>query len=196
MTWEDALRKFRSASPMMHEIAPLTRPLSPAPSNLNHSLRHDGIDDMEIDPSPITPATRPGANRTPLPSGPSGKRPSSSTSIAESVQADLQNAASKITRSQFRSRYSHASALLLCWNGDECGDVYPAVDELSRVLHRDYHFSVKTCTIPQTESNLWRFVMSQISDFIGLQDQRDSLKLVYYNGYSFLDANREMVLAR
>ena len=194
------MRKFSGASPtIMQDIAPVARPLSPAPSHLNHHPRPDAADiqDMEIDSATTVPVARAGINRTPLPSGPSMKRPSSSTSIAEPVQLELQNTVSRIVKSPFRCRYATASVLILCWCGDEHGEVYQVLQELGHVLQKDYQYPYRICTIPRsTDTNHWRYVMNTISDFMGQRDQRDSLKIVLYNGHSYLDANREMVLAR
>ncbi|KAK8132937.1 hypothetical protein PG999_001110 [Apiospora kogelbergensis] len=58
MTWEDAMRKYRSHSPMQ-ELVPLAgRPISPASSSLRHPYTQDS-QDMDVDSTPTPLPTRP-----------------------------------------------------------------------------------------------------------------------------------------
>jgi hypothetical protein len=41
----------------------------------------------------------------------------------------------------------------------------------------------------------WRWLSRKTNEFVEDRDQRDVLKIVYYNGHSYLDSNREMILA-
>ncbi|KAJ2902450.1 Tyrosine-protein phosphatase non-receptor type 6 [Zalerion maritima] len=202
MTWEEAMRKYRSSSPGIQDIAPMARPLSPAPSQMNHNARTEGQggEEMEIDSPPAFTAPRPynAASRTPLPSGPSVKRPSSSTgSVIEPAQSELQNAANRILKNPTRGRYSAASVLMLCWEGDEFGDINRALKDLNEVFRKSYRYDGQIATIPPAPegSNPWRWLMTKINEFMGKNDSRDSLKIIVYNGHSYLDSDREMVLA-
>lgn len=203
MSWEEAKSKYRAHSPTMHDLAPAARPLSPAPSHLNHS-RPDGHDpqEMEIDSAPSNAPGRPSISdariRTPLPSGPRLERPASMSGfeIPSHSQAELQDIASGICKSPYRSRYTEAHALLFYWHGDEGAGVAASIQELADVLKNTYRFTVQLAAIPSSHDrpNPWLWLSTHIGDFMA-GDQRNVLKVVYYNGHSYLDENREMVLA-
>ncbi|KAI1398783.1 hypothetical protein F4819DRAFT_13088 [Hypoxylon fuscum] len=227
MTWEDAMRKYRSSSPLQ-DLAPLAgRPISPAP-NHNHSHNHNHVrhhytrdpQEMEIDSAPVTPDAQstPGRPplsdariRTPLPSGPRLEKPVATSPLAntanhftplptiDSVKADLENAAARILASPHRSRYSSVCALMIYWQDDEEPGVASAVEELGVVFDKYYRYAFEILKIPSSASdgctNSWRWLSRIINEFTDKSDTRDVLKLVYYNGYSYLDEHREMVLA-
>ncbi|KAI5859656.1 hypothetical protein GGS23DRAFT_615855 [Durotheca rogersii] len=217
MTWEDAMRKYRSSSPLQ-DLAPLAgRPISPAPNHVRHHFTHDP-QEMDVDTPPAAPNVQaaPGRPplgdariRTPLPSGPRLEKAISSSPLAaapshhyaplpgvDSVKAELESAASRILSSPYRSRYTAVSALLIHWQSDEDPGVAASVKELGAVLERDYRYGLETLKIPDGCTNSWRWLSRIINDFTEKKDNRDVLKIVYYNGYSYLDENREMVLAR
>ncbi|KAI2777529.1 hypothetical protein F4815DRAFT_495284 [Daldinia loculata] len=223
MTWEDAMRKYRSSSPLQ-ELAPLPgRRISPAPNHAARVRHHFPQDaqEMEIDSTPATPNNthntpgRPPLSdariRTPLPSGPRLEKPISTSPLAaapnhfvplpsiDSIKVDLENAASRILSSPYRSRYSSVCALLIYWQDDEHPGVAAAVEELAGVFDKYYHFAYEVLKIPSSASdgctNSWRWLSRIINDFTDKSDTRDVLKIVYYNGYSYLDEHREMVLA-
>ncbi|KAI0173574.1 hypothetical protein GGR52DRAFT_580168 [Hypoxylon sp. FL1284] len=223
MTWEDAMRKYRSSSPLQ-DLAPLAgRPISPAPNHANHVRHHFTQDpqEMEIDSAPVTPPVQstPGRPplsdariRTPLPSGPRLEKPVTHSPLAtatnhftplpsiDSVKADLEDIASRILASPQRSRYSTVCVLLIYWQDDEEPGVAAAVEELGTVFDKYYRYAPEILRIPSSASdgctNSWRWLSRIINDFTDKMDTRDVLKLVYYNGYSYLDEHREMVLAR
>ncbi|KAI0881496.1 uncharacterized protein GGS22DRAFT_196446 [Annulohypoxylon maeteangense] len=221
MTWEDAMRKYRSSSPLQ-DLAPLAgRPISPAPNHVRHHFTQDP-QEMEIDSTPAAPNNaqstpgRPPLNdariRTPLPSGPRLEKPMSNSPLAattnhytplssiDSVKVELESAASRILASPHRSRYSSVCALLIYWQDDENPDVASAVEELGIVFDKYYRYAFEILKIPSSASdgctNSWRWLSRIINEFTDKSDTRDVLKLVYYNGYSYLDEHREMVLAR
>lgn len=221
MTWEDAMRKYRSSSPLQ-DLAPLAgRPISPAPNHVRHRYTQDP-QEMEIDSTPATPnnaQSTPGRPplsdariRTPLPSGPRLEKPISSSPLAtstmnhytpvpsiDSYKADLENAAARILSSPYRSRYSSVCALLIYWQDDENPSVASAVEELGIVFEKYYRYKFEILKIPSSASdgctNSWRWLSRIINEFTDKGDTRDVLKIVYYNGYSYLDEHREMVLA-
>ncbi|KAI2616075.1 hypothetical protein GGR54DRAFT_631902 [Hypoxylon sp. NC1633] len=221
MTWEDAMRKYRSTSPLQ-DLAPLVgRPISPAPNHVRHHFTQDP-QEMEIDSAPVTPnnvqstSSRPQLSdariRTPLPSGPRLDKPISTSPLAapsnhftplpsiDSVKVDLENAASRVLSSPHRSRYSSVFALLIYWQDDEDSGVAAAVEELSLVFDKYYRYTFEVLKIPSSTldgcTNSWRWLSRIINEFTDKSDTRDVLKLVYYNGYSYLDEHREMLLAR
>lgn len=149
--------------------------------------------------------------RTPLPSGPRLEKPVSMPPLAaapphlsalpniDSIKSDLEGSVSRILSSPHRSRYTTASVLVIHWQDEEPA-AKAAVDELSDVFRQIYHYAVDFAKIPSSESdgcrNPWRWLSRIVNDFTERSDTRDTLKIVYYSGYSFLDENREMVLAR
>lgn len=204
MTWEDAVRKYRSHSPTMQELAPIAgRPLSPAPmNNHHHRYSHDQLE-MELDSPPQgRPSLSESRIRTPLPSGPRLEK-TAAAAIAlpgiESLKSDLQGMANRISSNPYRSRYSSVQALLLYWQDDHNTSVRESIDELREVLDTHYHYTFEIATIPSSPEECkssWRWLARKINEFVDNRDQRDVLKIVYYNGHTYLDGNREMVLAR
>ncbi|KAI0452823.1 hypothetical protein F5B21DRAFT_505899 [Xylaria acuta] len=223
MSWEEAVQKYRSSSPLQ-ELATLAgRPISPAPSQMRPPPPPyaQNSQEMDVDPTPVTPnpqstpsraspnETR--INRTPLPSGPRIDRhlsiPSPLASSQSpypiphvgSVKHDLESMASKILSTPYRSRYSNVYALLIYWQDEHESNIAGAVEELAEVFQKCYHYVPEIIKIPSAArdgySNPWRWLSRIINEFIDKSDTRDTLKIVYYNGYSYLDDNREMVLS-
>ncbi|GAP88699.2 putative tyrosine-protein phosphatase non-receptor type 6 [Rosellinia necatrix] len=226
MSWEEAVQKYRSSSPLQ-ELATLAgRPISPALSQMRPPPPPyaQNSQEMDLDPAPGTPNPQsiPGRvspnetrlSRTPLPSVPSGPRIDRHVSIpsplaashapysaphAGSVKHDLENVASTVLSSPFRSRYSSVYALLIYWQDEHEPNIAGAVQELSDVFQKCYHYVPEIVKIPAAArdgySNPWRWLSRKINEFIDKSDTRDTLKIVYYNGHSYLDDNREMVLS-
>jgi hypothetical protein len=205
-TWEDAARKFRSHSPSVQDLAPAgARPLSPAPSLNTKPLLTLEPNEMDIDVSPTQQPGRPPLSdarisRTPLPSGPRmDKAVPPATPVDSARVSEIQEAASRILASSYRSRYSSVSALLLRWQDDDDVNASTAVEELGSVLQQFYNYTFQIKLIPPSSDGLkgsWRWLSREMTNFIDAEDQRDALKIVYYSGYSYLDGDREMMLAR
>ncbi|VUC30012.1 unnamed protein product [Clonostachys rosea] len=208
MTWEDVVNKFhRSHSPSIHDIAPLApgRPLSPAPAQASgqHMFSHNPHE-MDIDSgSPSNHPSRPpppgdSRHRTPLPSGP--RLESLSLPGIETLKNELQSSAVRMLSTASRSRYTAVQALLLFWqdDDDDVATIHNAVRELADVLENLYHYALQIQAIPSSADgsrSSWRWLSRQMGDFAEDRDQRDVLKIVYYVGHTYLDGNREMVLA-
>ncbi|CAM1510136.1 Fc.00g004710.m01.CDS01 [Cosmosporella sp. VM-42] len=210
MTWEDVVNKFhRSHSPTIQDIAPSLaaagRPLSPAPplGNVQSMFTHDP-QEMDIDsntPTPNQPGRPPLSEtriRTPLPSGPRLEKSLSLPGI-ESLKNELQHNVGRMLSTPSRDRYTSVQALLLFWQDDDDGVVVEsAVRELADVFDKYYHYTFQVQTIPSStdgSKSSWRWLARQLNDFAEERDQRDVLKIVYYVGQTYLDGNREMVLA-
>ncbi len=138
--------------------------------------------------------------RTPLPSG-RGLEKIASTALPgiDSMRTDLQNAANRISSTIRRGRYVDAKALLLYWHEELDSGVRASVRELAHVLEKQYNYTFDISPIPVSSDECkssWRWLSRKINEFVENRDERDVLKIVYYNGYSFLDGNREMVLSR
>ncbi|KAK0630088.1 hypothetical protein B0T17DRAFT_589689 [Bombardia bombarda] len=217
-SWEDALRKYKSHSPAMQEIAPQSRrlPSPPVPLNSKPVFTHEPqeMEKMDIDASP--PRQRPGGvpppselrirtptgtpSRTPLPSGPRPDKPLGMAMLPgiESLKTDLQGSASRILSNPHRSRYTMAAALLVDWQDDDDHGARNGMNELGNMLHEHYNYTFQIKSIPSSSDGCkssWRWLSREVTDFIDGNDHRDVLKIVYYGGHSYLDGNREMVLA-
>ncbi|RMJ14135.1 hypothetical protein BHE90_013621 [Fusarium euwallaceae] len=210
MTWEDVVSKFhRSHSPTIQDIAPSLaaagRPLSPAPAvaNVQSLFAHDP-QEMDIDSNP--PAShQPGRPplsdariRTPLPSGPRLEKSLSLPGI-ESFKNDLQTNVGRMLSTPSRDRYTSVQVLFLFWQDDEdVSAIHSAVRELGEVFDKYYHYGFQVQTIPSSSDGCkssWRWLSRQLNEFAEDRDERDVLKIVYYAGHTYLDGNREMVLA-
>ena len=137
--------------------------------------------------------------RTPLPSGRSLEKPvSPALPGIESISGDLQNAAARIINSANpnRSRYDAVQVLLLVWSNDMDVETQKAVNELMELLDKQYNYAVEIKPIPVDVQSPYRWLLSEVSQFINIRDLRDTLKIVYYAGYSYLDSDREMTLSR
>ncbi|KAL1879272.1 hypothetical protein Daus18300_001851 [Diaporthe australafricana] len=94
-----------------------------------------------------------------------------------------------------RGRYSTVHALLLIWDDEDDVVVRQSVDELRSVLDRHYHYMVEIDAIPSDEpTSSWRWLSRRLDRFMGENDQRDVLKIFFYNGRTQLNAERAMVL--
>lgn len=193
------------------------------PNNHDHLHNHAHSNHVRHQPElsgrPQISDTR--ASRTPLPSNPGVPRPrahppplnllgpasiaaADSDSVKKPRQADSSTAASlaRLLTSS-RGRYAAADVLFLHWQDDpQVAEVAAAVKDLAQVLEHQYHYSFRTHAIASPNDgsggprSAWRWLSRLVNDFAEDRDRRDVLKVVYYNGYSYLDANRDMVLAR
>ena len=160
---------------------------------------------MDLDTSPTQQHAQPALSeariRTPLPSGP---RPDKHAHLPplpgfDNFRADLQGSADRILGSPFRSRYANVSVLLVRWQDDEDVGAHAAINDLAKTLHDTYHYAVHIKSIPMSteESRTpWLWLSQAVTDFVADHNQRDCLKIFYYSGYSYLDSDRESVLAR
>jgi hypothetical protein len=117
----------------------------------------------------------------------------------DAFRADLQGSADRILASPFRSRYAHVSVLLVQWEGDEDAGARNAVNDLAKTFHEDYHYAVSISSIPtsaQGSRTPSLFLTQAVTSFIADHNQRDCLKILCYSGYSYVDGERESVLAR
>lgn len=202
MTWNQAVGQHGSHSPTFQQnLAPISSVRSFRPVNANYA--HDP-EDMDLDQSPTSqqsgqkpsPVTESRAMRTPLPSGPRLEKPAQaviSLPSIDSFRSQLQSATSKIISNPNRSRYSAVRALLLYWDNEQLTEVKDVVDELGSVLDGHYHYMFEVDTIPLQGSRGW--LLQRLIEFMRDNDHRDVLKIVYYNGHTYLDENRCMILA-
>ncbi|KAJ6443076.1 acetamidase [Purpureocillium lavendulum] len=210
LTWEDLVSKFhRSHSPSIQDIAPsytAGRALSPTGSLAASQAAYAGdLQDMDIDsgtPShhqPGRPSLSEARIRTPLPSGPRLEKSLSLPGI-ESLKNELQGNVPRMLSTANRGRYNAVHALLLFWqDDDDAAIVQGAVKELADVFDKYYHYTFQVQTIPSSSDGCkssWRWLSRQLNEFAEDRDQRDVLKIVYYAGHTYLDGNREMILAR
>ncbi|KAK3383703.1 hypothetical protein B0T24DRAFT_59837 [Lasiosphaeria ovina] len=207
MSWEQAAVKFTAPSPARQALPPLSgRPISSAQQlSSNKPVFTDDPQDMDIDVSP--PQQQPGRtslsdlqNRTPLPSGPRHDKAVNMAALPgiDSLKPDLEGIASRFLANPYRSRYTSVSVLLVHWQDDEDLQAREAREELGSVLERNYNYTFQIKAIPPSSDGCrssFRWLSGEVNNLIDNQDQRDILKIFYYSGHSYLDGNREMVLA-
>lgn len=205
MSWDEAKRRYRSHSQDPQEPIAISSERSFHAVNGNYTFEPQG---MDLDQSPTSQqmvqsssseAQRRSA-RTPLPSGPRLERTAQAAMSLPGIdtfKSNLQSHASSIIANPIRSRYSAVYALLLVWEDEQDEAVKQSVEELRSVLDRHYHYTFEMDVIPSDEpERSWRWLSRRIDHFMGSNDQRDVLKIFYYNGRTQLDGNRAMVLAR
>ncbi|GAB0137144.1 hypothetical protein EsDP_00005424 [Epichloe bromicola] len=137
--------------------------------------------------------------RTPLPRGPRLDKSLSLPGI-ENLKNELQADVPKILSASNCGRYNSAQVLLLFWHDDDdIAVVQDSVRDLAHVFDKIYHYTFRIQAIPSSSDgsrSSWRWLSRQLNDFANDRDQRDVLKIVYYAGHTYLDENREMILAR
>lgn len=205
MSWDEARKRYRSHSQDLQEPIPISSDRSFQPVNSNYTYEPRG---MDLDQSPTSQQTGQSSSteaqarttRTPLPSGPRLERTAQAAMSlpgTDTFRSNLQNHASSIIANPTRSRYRAVHALLLVWEDEEDVAVRQSVDELRSVLDRHYHYTFEIDVIPSDEpERSWRWLSRRIDHFMGANDQRDVLKIFFYNGHTHLDQNRAMVLTR
>jgi hypothetical protein len=181
-------------------------------------LAHDTADMMDLDQSMAGAGTPPGRPplsdarvgiRTPLPGSngsllargpsevfargyPDKQLPLPGIESLGSHVASAQMSLERIMAARSFSRYTATHVLLLSWQEDT--EAVAAVEDLGRMFASHYGFICDAHQIPHEAS--WKWLSKVILGGPEDTDHRDVLKIVYYNGYSHLDASREMVLAR
>jgi hypothetical protein len=106
---------------------------------------------------------------------------------------DLNKAVSAAWPKRSASRYSAVNVLMLRWETDKDPIVDGEMSELAGVFSRLYRFNVDTFLIPPEKPQ--RMLTMKIMRFLE-DDNPDTLQIVYYNGHSFLSANRETIWSR
>lgn len=86
--------------------------------------------------------------------------------------------------------------MILVWSNDSEHEVVDAIDDLADLFEKKYNYTVDLKAIPVGAQSPYRWLLHTASQFINNRDSRDTLKIVYYVGHSYLDAEREMVLSR
>lgn len=205
MSWDEAKKRYRSHSQDLQEPIAISSDRGFHPVNGNYTYEPQG---MDLDQSPTSQQTAQSSStesqmrtvRTPLPSGPRLERTAQAAMSLPGIdtfRSNLQSHASSIIANPNRSRYSAVYALLLVWEDEQDEAVKQSVEELRSVLDRHYHYTLEMDVIPSDEpERSWRWLSRRIDHFMGANDQRDILKIFYYNGRTQLDGNRAMVLAR
>lgn len=201
LSWSEARGQTGSISESLRELAPVSPGTSFRPVNAIH---HDGHDQMELDPSPISPESdhQPTRTRRPLPTGPRLERTAQaalSIPPIEPARTPDHNVASVTTHfPAINHRYERVDVLLLLWEDESLEAVGGIVEDLRTVWESHYNFVCHIGRIPPSSGSLssWRWVSDAMRRFVGENDQRSAMKIVYYNGQAILNQNREMVLVK
>lgn len=211
MTWEELAQKFPNSA----ETQQLETIVPPTPRNLQtqesrkHSISTPSPEFMDIDSSPTQQQTRASFSesrvRTPLPSKPRQDR--ASTGSFPPLNGSLPNGNISMSNSQgaalrapegfVRDRYRRVSALFLRWQDDEDPALINPMDEFREVLGEYYDCSCLTKIIPSANQhhNTSMWVLDEILQFLKT-DTEDELKILYWSSHSYLDGDRQMILAR
>lgn len=158
--------------------------------DLDSSLEHTGHRHLPQDPSLESSPTSqkspfyspPQKKRKPLPGAPGDR---SLQSAAQTVLA---------LPAIDHGRYTAVHVLHLHWANECRQDLVQAGLNLGRVLCEDYGFSYKSDVIPPWSSH--KHLGDMVRRFTEQEDKRDVLKILYYGGDSYLDGDRNMMLAK
>mgnify|MGYP006976755714 CR=1 FL=1 len=206
MTWEEAERKFRTSDSSLSILSLTGSHLGPPPLNPRSSFSQDAQDSMDLDPMQLQHTAGPTSQseaariRTPLPNGPRLDKPNLTPIPGwESFRTDLQGSVDRILASPSRSRYARVSVQIVRWQADEDIEGRAALMELCKVFKEEYNYAAEIISIPTSADEskspvIW--LCKKVIDFVEKENHRDTLKIFYYSGYSYLDPDRDTVLAR
>lgn len=95
-------------------------------------------------------------------------------------------------------RYVAVHALLLYWEDDRLEDVKRVTEELHLVLQEQYHYACDVASIPSFSEPFgsWNWLSERLDRFNQHTNMPNVLKIIYYNGQSYMDRYRELVLAK
>ena len=211
MTWEQLAQKFPNSA----ETQQLETMVPPTPRNIHtqesrkQSLNTPSPEFMEIDSSPTQQQSRTSFSesrvRTPLPSKPRQDRastvsfpqPNGGLSNGNILTSTSHGAIVRAPEGFVRDRYRRVSALLLRWQDDEDSALINPMDEFREVLGEYYNCSCQTKIIPSANQhhNASMWVLDEILQFLKTETE-DELKILYWSSHSYLDGDRQMILAR
>ncbi|EGO52674.1 hypothetical protein NEUTE1DRAFT_91241 [Neurospora tetrasperma FGSC 2508] len=209
MTWEELAQKFPNSAEMqqLEAIVPPT-PNFHTQESRKHNLSTPSPEFMDIDSSPTQQQIRSSFSesrvRTPLPSKPRQDRastvsfpqPNGGLSNGNVLMSNSHGATVRASEGFARDRYRRISALFLRWQDDEDPALKNPMDEFREVLGEYYDCSCQTKIIPSANQNhnvsMW--VLDEILQFLKT-DTEDELKMLYWSSHSYLDADRQMILA-
>lgn len=210
MTWEELAQKFPNSAEMqqLEAIVPPTPNLHTQGSR-KLNLSTPSPEFMDIDSSPTQQQIRSSFSesrvRTPLPSKPRQDRastvsfpqPNGGLSNGNILTSNSHGATVRAFEGSAGDRYRRISALFLRWQNDEDPALKNSMDEFREVLEEYYDCSCQTKIIPSANQNhnvsMW--VLDEILQFLKT-DTEDELKVLYWSSHSYLDADRQMILAR
>lgn len=114
----------------------------------------------------------------------------------ESFGKSLEDAVKVLLPDQ-SSRYTSVHVLILQWEMDPLTSqlVDREVDELVEVFRDEYKFDVEIGRIPREQPSKW--ISRKMINFVDkADDSRDSLKILYYGGHSFISESHENIWSR
>lgn len=146
-------------------------------------------------PVPSTPSPR--TIESPGPSSfPPTLTPSYSSGPPNAVLSGHET--SRVISGSSLHRYVAVHALLLNWEDELSDEVKRVTQELCGVFEEQYRYQCEIFLIPYCPEPLEssRRLLEKIGCFNAQTNKPDVLKIVFYNGRSYIDRNREMVLAK
>src|SRR3569833_169703 len=218
MSYDEAASKHSAPNPPQDFQPRVGHSLSPAqqPAGgrlvLGTPLDHPEMD-LDATPTPTPPTPRGGVSvnnahaRTPLPN--SAPPPNAAQTAHRSERLERMALAGDALRAEIagtrgiilnphRSRYVSARVLAFVWQDGPDHTVARQLDGLGRVLRENYNYTFDIERIPSASQECqspYRWMSKRLTDFVDDRDRRDVLKIVFYSGYTYQDANRDMVLA-
>ncbi|KAJ4415210.1 hypothetical protein N0V85_002828 [Neurospora sp. IMI 360204] len=210
MTWEELAQKFPNSA----ETQQLETIVPPTPRNLHTqesrklNLSTPSPEFMDIDSSPTQQQIRSSFSesrvRTPLPSKPRQDRastvsfpqPNGGLSNGSILTSNSHGATVRASEGFARDRYRRVSALFLRWQDEEDSALINPMDEFREVFGEYYDCSCQTKIIPSANQNhnISMWVLDEILQFLKT-DTEDELKILYWSSHSYLDGDRQMILA-
>lgn len=95
-------------------------------------------------------------------------------------------------------RYVAAHVLFLYWEDESLDEVKRAIEDLRKVFQEQYRYNCHVDVIPSFPEPFasWAWLSGKLDQFNQHANKPNVLKIVYYNGRSYIDRHREMVLAK
>lgn len=95
-------------------------------------------------------------------------------------------------------RYVAVHVLFLYWEDESLDEVKRAIEDLRKVFQEQYRYNCHVDLIPSFPDPFasWTWLSNKVDVFNQHANKPNTLKIVYYNGRSYIDRHREMVLAK
>lgn len=95
-------------------------------------------------------------------------------------------------------RYVAVHVLFLYWEDESLDEVKRAIEDLRKVFQEQYRYDCHVDLIPSFPDPFasWTWLSKKVDVFNQHANKPNVLKIVYYNGRSYIDRHREMVLAK
>lgn len=95
-------------------------------------------------------------------------------------------------------RYIAVHVLLLSWEDEGLDDVKRVTEDLRRVFEEQYNYTCEMACIPHYTEPFGssRWLLDRVGRFSQHLDRPNVLKILYYNGHTYIDRDRDMILSK